>query len=243
MRDREGKNHLDAARARAKRRAGSVGFTLIELLIVVFLIAILAVLALPAMSTARDDRRCFDYARQIASIMHHAKTRASARGAAHLIAIDGGSNGKGRVLLFEALDGTAAPTGPNPITSCKSPSSTWTWVSSFAPGSSDASGRTALVEGVDLNGTGVEAAMGLKADILLGGVAQTAIAVCVTPGGMVYAAGSGTDIAGAITTMRTSLPFTDVVEVSVQRHRAATAIGLKRRVFLPGSGQPRIKSE
>src|SRR5207245_1893651 len=105
-------------RMRARRRAGSAGFTLIELMVVVVLIAILTALAVPTMSTARDDRLCFDFARRMASLVQHARSRAAARGAAHLIVFDGDTGGAGRAVVFEALDGASLP---NPVSSCKLP--------------------------------------------------------------------------------------------------------------------------
>ena len=83
-------------------------------MVVVVLVAILAIIAAPAMRVARDDRLAFDFARQIQQMTQRAKARAAGRGGAHLI-VGGPSGTRGKVQMWEALDSTLAPTGPNPV--------------------------------------------------------------------------------------------------------------------------------
>src|SRR5690348_10435510 len=100
---------LDCMRAahRAHLRRSRGGFTLLELMVVVLLVAILTALAMPSMSVARDDRLTFNYAQQIAGMIHRARARAAGRGAAHMVTVSPGA-GRGQFVLFEALDGTTA---------------------------------------------------------------------------------------------------------------------------------------
>lgn len=211
-------------------------------MVVVMLIAILTVIAAPAMSRARDDRIAFDFARQISGVIHRARTRAAGRGAAHLVAIDpGGGANRGRVLLFEALDGVAAASGgPNPVSTCRT-AGQWATVKDFTPGTWDTTSR--IVEGVNLNGTGVVSDSDISMASYVDGTAKTYIAICITPTGRSYVGSDSTQIAAAITNMAQSAPFTGTVDLRVSRHSGGTAVGLTRHVIVPGGSAPRVRSE
>lgn len=222
---------------RARRRANAAGFTLLELLVSVMIVSILAILAIPGMRQARDDRAAFSYARTFSAIIHRARVRAAGRGAAHLVVWDAGSASRGRLLLFEALDGTAAPSGPNPVSSCKAPAQ-WTNISAIDP----ANGKARLIEALDLNTAGINVDADIKSELLLLGGSRAAGVLCVTPGGSTYA-GYGSDMDGAVTDMEGRIPFTDVFELRIARHKAGSVVGLMRRVIAAGTSAPRIKSE
>jgi prepilin-type N-terminal cleavage/methylation domain-containing protein len=236
------------ARARVRRRSSlQGGFTLIELMIVVVLVSILAVIAAPAMRVARDDRMAFDYARQIQQMASRARARAPARGGAHLF-IGGPSGVRGRVWLFEALDNTAAPTGPNPSSSCRT-AGQWAPVVAYNPNAPAASGLAAIVEGLELDSPGANVDADIRALFFISAPADPttlastpAFALCVTPSGTAFGAG-GADMATAIVNMQSAPPFTGVLEIRITRNDAGLPVGISRNVTIAGSSAARIHSK
>jgi hypothetical protein len=220
-------------------------------MVVIIMISLLAIMAVPAMKTARDDRMVFDYARQIQAVLHRAEVRSMARGAAHLVVIDTSGGTRGRATLFEAVDFTAAPNGPKPVSSCRGQREPlngtfinhWAEAQTWAPGGSVPL-RSPVVDGVNMNGPGVETDMNLFAVISeqTAGTVPT-IALCYTPGGNVYM-GSGANPTAAITAMRTAAPYTQSLQIELARHDAGgNILGLRRRVILAGGAAPRIVSQ
>lgn len=229
------------ADVRRARRAASAGFTLIELMVVVVMISIIALIATPAMRIAREDRLAFDFARRTEQMIHRGRSRAAGRGAAHLmIAAQSGAPSRGKFLLFEALDGTAAPAGPNPLSSCKA-TGEWAEAATFAPGTIGNNAR--IVDGFDnaLAATSSD----IRAVMSVGGVASGAIAICVTPGGLTFVGqDSGGSVAAAIADMQSkTTPFNSFMDITFSRYRAGAVTGLQRHVLFAGSAAPRIKSE
>ena len=224
-------------------------------MVVVVLISILAVIAAPALRVARDDRMAFDYARQIQQMAQRARARAAARGAAHLVVAGpsggGPSGSRGRVTMWEALDGTSAATGgPNPVSSCKG-AGQWAVVAAYAGGPPVASDVTHVVAGLELDTLGVNVDADITAKFFMSTdttaaiptVPVVALAVCYTPNGTAFAAGAG-DAATAITNMQTQSPFTGVADIQINRHGAAnTPVGLTRHILIPGSAPARILSK
>ena len=235
----------ETARRRA-RRALQGGFTLIELMIVVVLISVLAVIAAPALSVARSDRMAFDYARQIQQMATRARARAAGRGGAHLV-IAGPSGTRGRVWLFEALDNTGAPLGPNPASSCRTVGQ-WAPVVAYNASAPVASNLAAIVEGLELNSP-INVDPDIKAEFAITDpadplvlVVTPAMAICYTPNGTVYAA-NGVDVATAITNMQARAPFTGIAEIRITRSEGGLPKGLSRNVTLASGAAARIHSK
>ena len=219
-------------------------------MVVVMLVAILAALATPSFSEARNDRVAFDYARQYQQILAQARARAAGTGSAHLALLTGGSGGNGSIRLYAALDGvtptsTPAGPGPNPVSSCKFNPLQWNAALSDTDYRIDrvlSNNTLRFIDYADINRGGINVDMGLRAQLRMNGGAVDAIAVCITPSGVTYV-GSGGAAADAIAAMRASTPFTGTAEVRIQRHRGTTAVGLERIVQIAGGATPRLRAQ
>jgi hypothetical protein len=229
----------------ARRRAS--GFTLLELMILVLVDAVLALLAAPALQGTRNDRMCFDFARTYSAIIHRARVRASARGGAHLVAVNiGGAGPRGDIGLFESIDATpAAAGGPKPVASCRL-NNQWAGVAGFVPGGPSPA-LAPVVEGMSIDQSGDQTTVAatwsnIQSQIRLNGAVVAAAVICYTPGGTIYV-GAGGGIAAALLAMQTAPPFDGVLEIRIRRtDPGGTPIGLTRRVIIAGNSFPRIQS-
>lgn len=214
------------------------------------MISLLAIMAVPAMKTARDDRMAFDYARQFQAIIHRAEIRAMSRGAAHLVLLDRSGTSRGRATLFEAVDATpVASGGPKPVSSCRGQRDAggtyinhWTGAEGWTPGGASPT-LSPIIDNTNVDGPGVEAGMNLFITLTEQTTIVPAIAICYTPGGNVYV-GAGANPTSAVAAMRAAPVYNAYFTIEVARHDAANnPLGLKRRIFVAGGAAPRILSQ
>jgi prepilin-type N-terminal cleavage/methylation domain-containing protein len=238
----KGQNALRRRRASRANR----GFTLIELMVVIALIAIIAAIAAPSFSESRNDRIAFDYARQYQQLLLQARSRAAGTGSAHLAVLGPGTNGRGFLRLYAALDGQATP-GPSPVSSCKLDPNQWNEAQQEPPTINGT--RARFIDWTDLNRPGVNDQMELMTELRNGagtvGATSTTVkflAVCITPSGVTYV-GDGASEKEAIDAMRGNTQFTGVAEVRVSRSKGGSRVGLLRRLMITGGGSPRLRSE
>lgn len=201
-------------------------------MVVVVVIAILAVIALPSMAVAREDRLAFREAETFAHIIHNARTRAMARGAAQLVTITtNGTSDRGQILTYETLDASGRPQSP-----CKLPSQ---W--SDVPGGG---ARNPLLAGENMNGdaNSLQVIAGLQSKLQIGGAALQAAVICFTPGGRVYVT-SGDTVAAAVAALPLAQPFTSDLSFTVMRMPGGgAAVGVQRRIIVTAAGGTRLTS-
>ena len=158
-----------------------------------------------------------------------------------MIALPSGAS-RGKFLLFEALDGVLPGAGgPNPLGNCRR-ATQWAEVDTFAPGTIGNNAR--IVEGLDLNTTGVNVDADIQTAFVVDGTSVQAIAICVNPSGATYV-GTGADALTSIAAMQAqTVPFAGYAEIDVTRHRSGgAAVGLMRSVLVTGTAAPRIRSQ
>jgi type IV fimbrial biogenesis protein FimT len=225
-----------------------------ELMVVVILIAILAMLAIPAMSVARADRLAWADASNITELLRRARTRSLSRGSAVVVRFQADVNGsaaptqRGRFEMWEAVTPNASGSGWNrtPRSSCKSPTR-WTLDATIPPPSS---ANAAFLDAVDLNG-GVDVQSAIQTQVVdpTTQAATTDMFLCFTPLGRVYysASNSGTP------NFDLSPPIANVTQVRLYRYSASGVTasgpagvkftGTLRTVTLPGAGMARLVSQ
>lgn len=228
-----------------------------ELMVVVTLISLIALIAAPSLVRSRSDRLAFAYATEISAAIHNGRARSAGRGGSHLIVYDQAGGGtRGRLLVFEGLDGTApasVPPGPNPAPGCRR-TNQWAFAAAWnTPGAVDAAHLSSLIDFVNLNATSGGSVVQNEnifatARFTTSGSAApsviAAFAMCTTPNGSTYFGQGATGTAAIAAMQASTVPFTDVVEIDIARHDSSNNIvGLNRRVIVTGAGAPRIKAE
>jgi Tfp pilus assembly protein FimT len=207
-------------------------------MVVVAVIALVSVLAIPAMIINGRDRHAYQDAGAIMQLFREARTRAVARGGAELVTMAAnGPADRGTFQLWEAVAQNAGGQGWNatPVSSCKSPTAWNPLVAQNPPV------NVVLIDGVNLNGGGIEATADIETQLLYfanpANSAQTAFTagyLCYTPLGHSYA-NLG---AGATPLFDGLLPTISPLVMRVTRSAGATI----RDVVVPPNGMARLFS-
>jgi prepilin-type N-terminal cleavage/methylation domain-containing protein len=221
------------------------GFTLVELLVVVTIIAIVAAVAIPSMTSGQFDRRVFTDAAGIGEIVREARTRAVGRGAAELLTLTSdGSLNKFTVRLDESVQANPSGGGSNvPVSSCGAPTiwtgagASSTFVDQFSFTRADSSGKATLEGQAQILARMVypftTASTTWVAD-------NTSIYLCFTPSGRVLfsttaAPSSFGAMGGPLAVQLTRIGFGSTP-------LDATQSNLIRTVWIPPTGATRITS-
>jgi type II secretory pathway pseudopilin PulG len=214
-------------------------------MVVVIIISIVAALAIPSMTVARNDREAYEDAASIMMLFREARTRAVARGAAQILSMSANGTGdRGTFQLFEAVaqnPATATVTllGQTPVSSCKTGPAGPT---AFQPLNAT-NGNVRLVDGVNLNSpaSSIEAVADIETQLFFyaspANATQTAFPlgyVCYTPLGRSYVQ----LWPNAVPNFDGALPTISPIVARVTRANAANA----RDVLVPPNGMARLFS-
>ncbi len=206
-------------------------------MVVVVIVAVLAALAVPGMTGAREDRLAFRTADTFARLIHGARTRALGGGSAQLVLITTDAIAdRGTILVYEALDLRG-----NPVSACKNVGQ---WLGVGVPGGTVLNPIVAFENTNGIGANNVFRTTGIESTLVVNGVAQKSAVICFTPGGRVYVR-SDTSITPAISrdALPTVDPFTgDLILSVVRKPNAGPVTGLTRQVIMTASGATRIHS-
>lgn len=205
-------------------------------MVVILIIGLLAVIAVPSMGEARNDRVQYMNAGYVSQLFRDARSRAMGRGAAVLVHIYRGA-GRGVFDSYEAVGPNPDPAAPGnntPVPSCKFPQ-VWDPVSNLplpdAPPSNAA--RERFLDRVTLD---TEADGDMVAQLVgQGGVPIDEAFVCFTPMGRTYF------VVGQVPDFNTVLPMQNPLDIVVTRRTAGEIVGINRYVTIPTSGVARVR--
>ncbi len=194
-------------------------------MVVVMIIAIAAGMAMPTMARAREERQAFEYAHSIGRLVSSAHSRATARGAAHLVWFHtNGTADRGTFVVFEARQ------NGDPLGSCKTAN-----FSGISAGPPAGTANAVLIDAVNLNPAAGATTYNTESELKVDNAAKSDAFICFSPSGRAFYA----DAAGGLAT---SQPMSSVVEVHVKRMKGGVQDGLLRRVIIPSTGTPRLLS-
>jgi type II secretory pathway pseudopilin PulG len=209
-----------------------------ELMVVVIIVSIVAVLAIPSMIKARDDRRAYDDAASVMQLFRQARLRAVGRGSAIAVQLTAAvGSDRGTFQVYEAVTDDPVTTGGTPgatATEAYPFSSCVNAIWSAAP----PAGNSRLIEGISLNGArdnDIKIQSTIVAHVATGGTDTTSTVtiawLCFTPTGRVYV-----DTGNATPTFNGAV---SLVDLKVQVNRPT---GIKRSVLVPPTGMARLLS-
>lgn len=203
------------------------GFTLIELMVTVLVISILALMAIPALTKAQDDRVAYQETVMISQLLRRARTLAVGRGAAVLVTItSNGTSDRGTFAVYEGVraNGSGAAGSDTPQPACRFPTD-WT----------NAAMKRKVAD-LAFNGAG-EAAVGIQTTVQVYETSTptgyTSLNICFAPSGRSYIS-STLDFNG-------KQPNLAPVTIDLSRIVNGAAEGLRRRVALSPAGATTIQ--
>lgn len=201
-----------------RRPTSARGFSLVELMVVVTIIAVISALALPGMVRTVRERRTQQAAASVLDIVRETRSRAMYRGMAHSLVIQPSG---ASALRLDAYEGTSS--------SCR--------LSRFGGGLFDPAQRVYSLDLSDASFTGD----GIVSELTVP-TGTSYLQICFTPLGVAYFSttpiGDGSAPSAVWSNDSTSVGAGGVFQVDV--YQAATL--LRRRVVIPLSGVPRMRS-
>ncbi len=204
-----------------RRPQSAPGFTLVELMVVVTIIAVVSALVLPGAVQQMRERKAQQAATSVLDIVRETRSRAMYRGMAHTLVIQTA----GTALRLESWEGTSS--------SCR--------LSQFGGGLFNAADR---VYALDLS-SATFARDNVAAQISIPSGASY-IQLCFTPLGVAYfsttAIADGTLPSSLWTNSSTAIGSGGGFVVDVYQRNGALDAGVRRRVVIPLSGMPRMRS-
>jgi len=202
------------------RPASSRGFSLVELMVVVTIIAVVSALVLPSMVQVIRERHTQQTAVSVLDIVRETRSRAMYRGTSHSLVLET----VGASLRMHTYEGTSS--------SCR--------LSRFGGGTFDAAQR---IYSLDLT-TAAYTRDSIVAEVNTT-ARETYLQICFTPLGVTFFSRSpipdGTAPA-AVWSNDSSTLGTGSFSVDVFRVTSGTDLGVRRRVIIPLSGMPRMRS-
>jgi prepilin-type N-terminal cleavage/methylation domain-containing protein len=197
------------------------GFTIVELMVVVTIIAVVSALVLPGAVQVLRERRAQQAATSVLDIARETRTRAMYRGMAHTLVIQSA----GTALRFESWEGSSS--------SCR--------LSQFGGGLFNAADR---VYALDLSTTTfARDNIGAQVSVPSG---ASYVQICFTPLGVAFFSTSpiadGTLPASVWSNDSGVIGSGGGFVVDVFQRRGSVDGGVRRRVVIPLSGMPRMRS-
>ncbi len=209
------------------RRLTRRGFTLIELMVTVLVVSILALLAIPALTKAQDDRVAYQNTVMVSQLLRRARTNAVGRGAAMLVTItSNGTTDRGTFTVYEGVraNGSGAGGSDTPQPACRFPTD-WT----------NAAMKRKVAE-ASLNGGG-DASIGIETTVQVyetgTPTGYPSLNICFAPSGRSYISAT-LDFNG-------KQPNLAPVTIDVSRMVGGSPEGLRRRVALSPGGATTIQ--